>query len=171
MSMTAGSTAHLLFDILAGLLVVLGLGGAVVPLLPGIPLIFSGLWIFAAVDHYRHVGWGWLLCIAGVAAIGLVLDFAAAALGAKRVGASARAVSGALVGTVLGLFFGIPGLLFGPFLGALVGELSTGRSFNRAANVGVATWIGLLFGTVAKVAASIIMIAVFSAMWLWNAYR
>ena len=162
------SVPQLLLNILAGLMVIIGLAGAVVPALPGIPLIFFGLWIFAGVDHYRHVGWGWLLCIAGVAVIGLMLDFAAAALGAKRVGASTRAVSGALLGTFVGLFFGLPGVLLGPFLGALIGELSAGRSVAQSANAGVATWVGLLVGTVAKVAASIVMVMVFATVWWWH---
>ena len=162
------SLSQLLLDLLAGLLVVVGLAGAVVPMLPGLPLIFFGLWLFAGVDHYRHVGWGGLLCVAGVAAFGVALDLLSAALGAKRVGASARAIAGALLGTLVGLFFGLPGLLFGPFCGALIGELSTGRSVGQATNVGLATWIGLLFGTVAKVASSIVMVVVFAAVWWWH---
>lgn len=162
------SVPQLLLNLLAGLLVMVGLAGAVVPMLPGLPLIFFGLWLLAGVDDYRHVGWGWLLGIAGIAAFGLALDFLSAALGAKRVGASVRAISGALLGTIVGLFFGLPGLIFGPFFGALVGELSTGRSIRQSANVGIATWLGLIFGTVAKVAASIVMVVVFAAVWWWH---
>ncbi|HXP65529.1 MAG TPA: DUF456 family protein [Steroidobacteraceae bacterium] len=158
----------MLLNAIAAILIVVGLAGAVVPMLPGIPLIFGGLWIVAAADHYQHVGSGWLIAIACVAVFGLAMDFGAAALGAKRVGASARAVSGALIGTVVGIFFGIPGLIFGPFAGALIGELSVGRGLERSARVGFATWIGLIFGTVAKVATSIIMIVLFAAAWWWN---
>ena len=158
----------MLLNAIAAILIVVGLAGAVVPMLPGIPLIFGGLWIVAAADHYRHVGSGWLIAIACVAVFGLAMDFGAAALGAQRVGASARAVSGALIGTVVGIFFGIPGLIFGPFAGALIGELSVGRGLERSARVGFATWIGLIFGTVAKVATSIIMIVLFAAAWWWN---
>jgi uncharacterized protein YqgC (DUF456 family) len=137
----------------------------VVPMLPGIPLIFGGIWLAAAVDHYQHVGSGWLIAIGSIAAVGLVLDLTAAALGAKRVGASARAVSGALIGTLVGLFLGIPGLILGPFIGALVGELSAGGS---STHVGNAAWIGLLFGTLIKLAASIMMVVLFAAAWWWN---
>ncbi len=116
-------------DLIAALLIVAGLACAVLPLLPGIPLIFGGIWLAAGVDHYKHVSTGWLIGIAGIAAIGLLLDFVAGALGAKGVGASARAISGALIGTVVGLFLGIPGLVLGPFVGALLGELSSGTGF------------------------------------------
>lgn len=146
----------------------MGLAGAAVPILPGIPFIFGGIWLAAAVDHYQHVGSGWLIGIAIIAAVGVVLDLTAAALGAKRVGASAQAISGALIGTLVGLFFGIPGLIFGPFLGALMGELSAGGSLLRSTHVGVAAWIGLIFGTLIKLAASIMMVVLFAAAWWWN---
>src|ERR1700761_522772 len=102
---------HTILDVIAAILIVVGLAGAVLPLLPGIPLIFGGLWMLAAVDQYRHVGGGWLTAIACIGLLGLALDFAAAALGAKRIGASPQAVSGALIGTIVGIFFGIPGLI------------------------------------------------------------
>ena len=137
-------------------------------MLPGIPLIFGGIWLAAAVDRYQHVGSGWLIGIGIIAAVGLSLDLPAAALGAKRVGASTQAVSGALIGTLIGLFLGIPGLIFGPFLGALMGELSAGGSVLRSSHVGIATWIGLILGTVIKLAASIMMVVLFAAAWWWN---
>jgi uncharacterized protein len=167
--MNSTAIYHTLFDVIAAILIAVGLAGAVVPLLPGIPLIFGGLWMLAAIDHYRHVGSGWLIVIACVAAFGLALDFAAAALGAKRIGASPQAISGALIGTIVGIFFGIPGLIFGPFVGALIGELAAGRGLERSAQVGFAAWIGLIFGTVAKVATSIMMVVLFAAVWWWRA--
>jgi uncharacterized protein YqgC (DUF456 family) len=137
-------------------------------MLPGIPLIFGGIWLAAAADHYQHVGSGWLIGIGIIAAVGLALDLTAAALGAKRVGASSQAVSGALIGTLLGLFLGIPGLIFGPFIGALIGELAAGGSVPRSTHVGIAAWIGLIFGTLIKLAASIMMVVLFAAAWWWN---
>jgi uncharacterized protein YqgC (DUF456 family) len=138
-----------------------------VPVLPGIPLIFGGIWLIAAVDHYQHVGLGWLLGIAAVGAIGLTMDLLAGALGAKRVGASKQAVCGALVGTVIGLPLGLPGLLLGPFVGAVLGELAAGKSVWRSTHVGVSAWIGLLFGTIIKLASSLMMVALFGAgRWL-----
>ena len=163
------AATHILLNAIAAALIVVGLAGAVVPMLPGIPLIFGGLWIVAVVDRYQHVGWAWLIAIACIGVFGFALDLAAAALGAKRVGASAQAVSGALIGTLVGIFFGLPGLILGPFAGALIGELLAGRSLERSTHVGLATWIGLIFGTVAKLAASIMMVVLFAAAWWWNA--
>jgi len=165
------SGMHVFLYSIAAVLILVGLAGAVIPMLPGIPIIFGGIWLAAGVDHYQHLSSGWLIGIGIIAAVGLLLDFAAAALGAKRVGASAQAVAGALLGTVIGLFFGIPGLVFGPFVGALIGELIAGRDLERSTHVGIATWAGLIFGTLMKLAASIMMVVLFAAAWWWNGNR
>jgi uncharacterized protein len=157
-----------LLYVIAAALIAVGLVGAVVPFLPGIPLISGGIWLIAGDDHYRHLGLWWLLGIALVGTVGLLMDLTAGALGAKRVGASPRAVWGALLGTVIGLFLGLPWLLLGPFVGALLGELSAGNSVLRSTHVGVSAWIGLIFGTIVKLVASLMMVALFGAGWWWN---
>jgi uncharacterized protein YqgC (DUF456 family) len=159
---------EILLDIAGATLIGLGLAGAIVPAAPGIPLILGGIWLIAGVDRYRHLGLGWLIGIAAVGAIGLTIDLLASALGAKRVGASKQAVAAALVGTVIGLFLGLPGLLLGPFVGAVLGELAAGRSILRSANVGVSAWFGLIFGTIVKLVSSLMMVALFGAGWWWN---
>jgi uncharacterized protein len=98
-----------------------------------------------------------------LAALALLLDFLAGLLGARRVAASTAALWGAAIGTVAGLFFGLPGLLLGPFIGAVAGELRSGGGIHRSTHVGIATWIGLLFGTLAKIALSFTMLGVFVA--------
>jgi uncharacterized protein YqgC (DUF456 family) len=158
----------ILLYVIASALIVVGLVGAIVPTLPGIPLIFGGIWLIADVDRYRHVGLWWLLGIASIGAVGLTLDLLAGALGAKRVGASKQAVAGALAGTVIGLFFGLPGLLLGPFVGAVLGELAAGNSVLRSTQVGVSAWLGLIFGTIMKLVSSLMMVVLFGAVWLWN---
>jgi len=147
--------------LLAALLMIGGLAGTILPALPGIPMIFGGIWLAAAVDGYRHLGTWWLVIIGILAGVGVLLDFVAASLGAKRVGASRRAIWGAGVGTVVGMFFGLAGLIAGPFVGALLGELASGNSVLRSAHVGLATWLGLLFGTFVKLVISFVMIGLF----------
>jgi len=144
--------------VLAAALIVGGLAGAILPVLPGVPMIFGGIWLAAAVDEYRHLGWGWLVAIGVVAALGIAVDFIAGSLGAKKIGASPRALWGAGIGTTIGMFFGLPGLLIGPFAGAVIGELWSGKSILRSAHVGVSTWCGMLLGIVAKVVLSFLMI-------------
>lgn len=147
--------------ILAALLMIGGMAGNILPALPGIPMIFGGIWLVAAVDQYRHLGLWWLVVIGVLGAIGVAMDFVATALGAKRVGASTLALWGAAIGTVVGMFFGVAGLIVGPFAGAVVGELLAGNSVLRSAHVGVGTWVGLLFGTLVKLVISFVMIGLF----------
>jgi uncharacterized protein YqgC (DUF456 family) len=144
--------------VLAAALIVGGMAGSILPILPGVPMIFGGIWLAAAVDEYRHLGWGWLVAIGIVAALGIAVDFVAGSLGAKKIGASPRALWGAGIGTTIGMFFGLPGLLIGPFAGAVIGELWSGKSVLRSAHVGVSTWFGMLLGVVAKVVLSFLMI-------------
>jgi len=148
--------------LLAAALIIGGLIGSVIPALPGLPMIFGGIWLVAAVDGYRHIGLWWLLLIGGFGAAGVIIEFIASTLGAKRVGASRLALWGASLGTLAGMFFGIPGLLLGPFIGALLGELASGTSVLRSAHVGVSTWIGLLFGTLLKLVISFVMVGLFA---------
>ena len=150
------------------LLVAVGIIGIVFPALPGHVLIFAGLFLVAWADNFARVG-GWTLALIGViGALSYTVDFVAAALGAKRVGASPRAVIGAGLGTLLGIPFGLPGVLLGPLAGAVVGELSVHRQWRRAAGVGVAAWIGFLIGTVVKVGLAFVMIAIFIAALFWR---
>ena len=147
--------------LLATALIIGGLIGSVIPALPGLPMIFGGVWLVAAVDNYRHIGLWWLLLIGGLGTAGVIIEFIASTLGAKRVGASRLALWGASLGTLVGMFFSIPGLLLGPFIGALLGELASGTSVLRSAHVGVGTWIGLLFGTLLKLVISFMMVGLF----------
>jgi uncharacterized protein YqgC (DUF456 family) len=158
----------ILLDAVAAALIALGLAGAIIPTVPGIPLIFVGIWLIASIDRYRHLGYGWLIGIAAVGVVGLTIDLLAGALGVKRVGASKQAVWGALLGTVIGLFFGLPGLLLGPFLGSVLGELAAGGGVLRSTNVGISAWLGLIFGTIIKLVSSLIMVVLFGVVWWWN---
>ena len=91
----------------------------------------------------------------------LAIDFAATAMGAKRVGASRKAIIGAALGTLLGVFLGIPGLILGPFVGAVAGEMLSHGEWRRATSAGAGTWVGLLFGTLAKIALAFAMLGIF----------
>lgn len=148
--------------VVAGLIIAAGFVAAIVPNLPGIPVMFGGMLLAAWVGHFEqlHV---WVVVLLGVlAALSVVFDFVAGSYGAKRFGASKAAVWGALVGTLVGLFFGIPGVIFGPFLGAVAGQLATGSPIQRAARVGVGTWIGLLLATALKLAVAFMMLGTFA---------
>jgi uncharacterized protein YqgC (DUF456 family) len=149
--------------VVAVLLVVAGAAGTVLPALPGIPLIFLGVLVAAWAEDFARIG-GWTIGIlALLAVIGVVVDYVAAALSAKRVGASKQGIVGAAVGTVAGVFTGLWGLIFMPLVGAAVGEFIAHKDALRAGKVGAATWFGLLVATAIKIAVAFTMIGVFVA--------
>jgi uncharacterized protein YqgC (DUF456 family) len=160
-------TEQALYFVLAAVLILVGLAGTVVPALPGVPLVFAGMLLAAWADHFEHVGTFTLIVLGVLSLLALAIDFVAGLLGAKRVGASPHAIWGAMIGTVVGLFFGLPGIVFGPFVGAVAGELLVGSQLGRAAHVGVGTWLGLLFGTLAKIALCFTMLGVFALSFLF----
>ena len=147
--------------LVAAVMVLAGLAGSVLPALPGVPLVFGGLVVAAWADDFQRVGWLVLSLLGLLTLLSFVIDFAATAMGAKRVGATKLAVVGAAVGAIGGLFLGIPGLILGPFIGAVAGELISHGKMEQAGRVGMATWVGLLFGTLAKLALVFTMVGVF----------
>ena len=144
-------------------LLVLGLAGTVLPVLPGTALIFAGFLLGAWIDDFQNISTWTVSAAAVLTLISVVSDYVAAALGARRVGASRKAVIGAVIGTLLGIFSGLWGLLFLPLLGAAIGEYLVLRNLQRAGQVGIATWVGLLLGTAVKIAISFTMIGMFIA--------
>lgn len=152
--------------ILAAILVLVGIAGTILPALPGLPLVFAGMLLGAWAGGFEHVGIPILVVLGVLTLLSLMVDFWATALGAKRVGASGKAVAGAVLGTFVGIFFGFVGLFAGPFLGALAGELLHGRDVGRAARVGFGTWLGIIFGTVLKLALAFTMVGLFVLAWI-----
>ncbi len=161
-------TLQLLSYAAAALLVILGLAGTVLPVLPGALFVFAGLLLAAWADGFAHVGWAALAVIGVLALLSVGLDFVATTLGARRVGASPLALAGATVGAFLGLFFGLPGLIFGPFAGAVLGELIARRDLLQAGKAGLGTWLGLILAAIAKLALAFAMIAVFATVYAFN---
>ena len=159
--------ANILLWLLAGGLVAAGVAGTLLPVLPGAPLVFGGLLLAAWIDGFQRVGVPTLVLLGILTIATFAVDIVAASLGAKRVGASRAALTGAALGTVLGLGLGIVGVLVGPFVGAVAGELYARRDVRQAGRVGVGTWLGLLFGTLLKLALVLAMLGVFVTVWLW----
>ncbi len=162
--LSGAAYAHLVTAILwaaAIALILFGLAGTVLPALPGVTLVFGGIALAAWIDDFARIPVWLLLLLGGLTAIAWIVEYAAAAMGAKRAGASRQAVIGAVVGTLAGIFSGLWGLLFMPLVGAAIGEYIAQRDLRRAGKVGIATWIGLLLGTAAKVAIAFAMIGIF----------
>lgn len=151
----------LMLWIIGGLLTATGLAGLVLPMLPGAPLLFLGLLCGAWAEGFRHIGPWTLLALALLAGLTYLVEFAAAAFGAARYGGSRRAMAGAALGGLAGLLLGVPGILLGPFVGAVIGELSMQRSLDQAGRAGFGTVVGLAIGVAGKLAIGIAMIGLF----------
>lgn len=147
--------------VIAVLLVAAGVVGLVLPAIPGAPLLFGGLLLAAWAENFAYVGLWTLVLVAVIALLTFAVDFWATMFGAKKFGASKRALVGAMIGAIGGVFFGFPGVIFGPFIGAVVGELSAQRSLQQAARAGFGATLGLALGVAVKLALAFAMIGIF----------
>jgi uncharacterized protein len=153
--------------VLSAVLVLIGVAGTILPALPGIPLVFAGLLLAAWAGGFQQVS-GWTVGFLGVLMVlAMLVDLAASAFGVKIAGASKWAFFGAALGAFLGLFFGLPGLLLGPFVGAISAELLVTQNIENSAKAGVGAALGILFGAVLKIALCFTMLGVFVLAWWW----
>ncbi len=155
------------WNVLAGLLVVVGVIFTVLPPLPGVLLVLGGLALAAWSEGFEHVGTIPLLIMVVVTGLSYVVDFVASALGAKKTGASPQAIWGAALGALFGVFFGLPGILLGPFIGAMAVQYLQDRDMVQAGKVGVGAWIGMAVGTALKLALVFLMIGMYALLRLF----
>jgi len=151
----------ILWWVVVVLLVVAGLAGTVLPALPGIPLVMAGLFLGAWVGNFESVGLTTLLILTLLTVFAQVVDFLASAFGVRYAGAGARAFWGATLGAIVGIFFGIPGLVLGPFVGAVLGEISSGAGWRQSSRAGMGAWLGIVFATAIKLTIAFLMIGIF----------
>ena len=158
-----GVTAEQIIGLSLALLVMLaGLIGSIIPGIPGIPLI-----LVAAIGHRLYFGPHsvnnlMLVILVALTVVSIVFDFLAGMFGANKFGATWRGALGAVLGGIVGLFFGLPGIILGPFLGATLFELLGDRELKKALKAGLGATIGLLAGIVGKFAIGVIMILLFA---------
>ena len=150
----------ILWWLLAILTILAGLAGTIVPALPGIPLLFVGLFLIAWIDDFATVGWTTVGVLAALTLFAWLVDLLAGAAGAHYLGASRRSFWGATIGALLGLFFGLPGIILGPFFGAVIGELSGGRDVISSGRAGIGAWLGMIAATAAKLAIAFLMLGI-----------
>lgn len=149
--------------VLCAAMILAGLAGTILPMLPGTLLVWGGIVLGAWIDDFTRVSLTTVVVISLMGLLAWALDYAAGLLGAQKAGASKLALIGAAVGTVVGLFMGLVGVLFMPLVGAAVGEFLAQKDQSRAVKVGVATWIGIMVGLVAKVVLAFMMVGLFAA--------
>ena len=154
-------------DIAVWIAMLVGLAGTLLPFVPGTPLIFAGALVHAIATGFDPIG-PWRLAILGLLAVAaLALHHVASALGARRYGGGRWAVAGALLGGVIGLFFGLPGLILGPVLGATVAEVLRGQRLEASVRSGAGALMGLAAGIVASFTLGLIMVGLFG-WWTWR---
>jgi len=150
------------------LLIAVGLAGIVLPAIPGVPLVYLGVVAIAWADGFEKIG-GWTLGVCGVLALlGVAVDYLAGALGAKKFGATKWGVLGAIVGIVPGLFFGLPGMILGPAIGAVAFEYWKNPDFKVASKAGAGVMIGFAIGIVAKCAIAFAIVGVAALAYFWD---
>ena len=145
------------------LLMCVGLAGSILPGLPSTPLV-----LIAAIGHKLYFGatgaaWWVVGVLTGFTLLSLVMDYLASVYGAKRLGATWRGAVGAVLGGLIGLFFNLPGILLGPFIGATAFELVSGRSIKESSRAGLGATIGLLAGIIGKLGCCLVMMGLFVA--------
>ena len=139
------------------LFIISGIIGCVLPVLPGPPLSYIGLLFLHFTEKYQF-STRFLIIWAIVTAVVYALDYVIPVWGTKRFGGSKRGVWGSVIGLVIGLFFFPPfGIIIGPFVGAVIGELTAGKDSGAALKSGFGSFLGFLIGTLMKLIASGLM--------------
>jgi uncharacterized protein len=156
-----------IIDVVVALLMLAGLVGAILPFLPGAPLIFAGALLYGIATDFTPIGAGRLAMLAVVGVLAWVLEHVASMVGARRAGGSRAAVIGAMLGMIAGVLVAPVGLLLGPILGAIAGELMAGRAPGPSVRSGLGAALGVLTGMVAHFALALVMIALF-VWWVWR---
>lgn len=143
------------------LVMFIGVVGAIVPMIPGPPLVLAGAFIYAAYTHFAVVGWKIILLLSVLAAIGVLLDYSAWVFGAKKLGATKLGVGFGVLGLIVGLFFLPWGLIVGPLVGVGIGEAIAKRKGVPALKASAGSFLGVLVGVIVKFFICLIMIAIF----------
>lgn len=151
---------ELLLYILSALCMLVGLAGCILPMLPGPPLVWLGMLLLHFTDRVDFTVTE-LVVSALVVIATVVLDYITPMIGTKKFGGGKYGNWGCMIGTVVGLFFMPLGLILGPFIGAVIGELIAGKPMRAALKAGFGSFVGFLFGTLIKLAVCIYFIVRF----------
>lgn len=149
-----------MLQILGFLLIALGLAAVVLPMVPGVAIIYLGVVVLAWADDFARIGTVTLVILLVLMFIALIADNVAGLFGARKAGASGWGVFGAGVGAILGLPFGLPGVILGPAVGALALEYLKNPDVKRAARAGLGGLFGFVLGIIAKCAFAMMMVAI-----------
>ena len=136
--------------VLAFLLLVVSIVGCVLPMLPGVPLAYAGILLLHLTDKV-HFTTSQLVIWLIIVVVLQIIDYITPLLGSKYSGGTSFGNRGCIAGTLLGMFFMPWGVIVGPFIGAVAGEMMGGQNLSHAIRSGIGTLLGFLFGTLLKV--------------------
>ncbi len=153
---------NILAMVIAVILFLLGIAGTVLPVLPGVILVYAGMIVYGLLTGFESLGVDFFVLQGAATALLLGIDFVAASVGAKKFQASKRAIIGAFAGALVGIFtLGPLGILVGPFAGAVIVELFVGKNAQQALQSGFGTVVGNIGGAAIKILGEIAMIIYF----------
>ncbi len=138
------------------ILMILGIAGCLLPVLPGPPLTYLGL-VVLHFTRFADISKNLFIILGIVAVVVTVIDYVVPIWGTKQFGGSKYGMRGATVGLIIGLFLGPPGIIIGPFIGAVVGELIFRDEIRYALKAGFGSLLGFLTGVGLKLAAALLM--------------
>lgn len=135
-----------------------GIAGTAIPIIPGVPLVFIAIFAYGYYEGFQNVNSTYLLIMGALTFISVLADYLSSYLGARHFGSSKKGQIGAIIGAVLGIFVLPPaGILAGPFIGAVIGEIIDGKEGLRAMYTGLGAAIGVFSGILIKLLIAIIM--------------
>jgi len=146
--------------VLGGILIGVGIIGCFVPILPGPPLAFIGLWI-QQIKSQQPFSTKFLWLWAGITLLVTAMDYWVPVYSTKKFGGSKYGIWGCMIGLFLGLWMGPFGIIMGPFLGAFIGEILANQNSGNAFQAAIGSFIGFLFSTLLKLIACLVMV------WYW----
>lgn len=150
--------------LLAACLIIMAVGlvGSILPVIPGIPLIFLGYVLYGFFTSWQYFGAGTIIFWGVVTAVTFAMEYYAGVIGAKRSGSSILGIWGSFIGAVIGMIvFNLAGLIVGTFAGAVAGELLAGRPAGEALRSGKGALIGFFAGSLFKLVVGLVMMGTF----------
>ncbi len=157
-------TEILIFGV-AILIMIIGLIGTVLPVIPGALLIFLTALVYALLTDFKEITSDILIILLIITGVTYLLDWLATTFGIKKMGGSYWGVCGAFLGMIIGLLIpgvGIVGFIVGAFVGAFLFELMIGKTTQKALKAGLGSFIGFLAGGVIKLFLAAVMIGIFA---------
>ena len=144
------------------IIMLVGLAGCILPILPGTPFVFAGIYIYAWLTGFTIISRNLIIIFLILTVVSVVIEYISSSIGSKKFGASKLGFIGAFVGAIIGVFFVPWGLVIGPLAGALIGELIVGKKIKEAFRAGGGAVLGFFGGTFLKIVAAFVMIALFT---------